>query len=615
MITSYAQNFEDVMLWRALKHINKGCYIDIGVRDPVIDSVSLAFYEKNWRGIHIEPDTHYAKILQNARKDETVLNALISDSEGTIIFYEITQIGLSTCDLEIAIKHKANGYSVKETIVPKITLEQVINNYSQDEVHWLKINTDGMEEKALKCWNNAIKKPWVIVIKTANTPNQVDINLSFDKDLNDKGYDSVYFDGLNRFYVSKMHPELINAFRYGPNILDGFALSISTSYCRNQLYEQENFKSEILKTLSDLEKKKHELQSIYDTTLGRIIKIYNKIKRKKKKLLDKKSHQEYFDIFDGNIIIKFHAKALNDTRGIGRVSRELLKQIQEQNPENNIRKNTDSLKKVFFYSTIHNCPIKLPKPSCILIHDVIPMLFPDIFGNDAVQWNTKYKFIAQQACKIVTISKSSAIDISRMLEIPIEKIEIIHNGITTFPITKKQLFRLPPGDFIVYLGAYDRHKNIEIIFQAMLQPEIRDISLVMIGNNNKAKDLITKYGLKNRVHLFGQLSDGHAGFVISKALALVFPSIYEGFGLPPLEAALLDTPSICSYRPAMTEIMADIALFAAPDKPEEWAKAIFNLRENPNLRTNLALLSKEKAHTYTWKKSADALINVLNKLV
>jgi hypothetical protein len=72
-ITSYAQNFEDVMLWRALGHIENGFYIDVGAQDPIVDSVSLAFYEHGWRGIHVEPTHRYATLLRQHRVEETVL--------------------------------------------------------------------------------------------------------------------------------------------------------------------------------------------------------------------------------------------------------------------------------------------------------------------------------------------------------------------------------------------------------------------------------------------------------------------------------------------------------------------------------------------------------------
>ena len=82
MFISYAQNFEDVMLWRALKHVQNGFYIDVGAQHPVIDSVSKAFYECGWRGIHIEPVPGYAELLRKDRPDETVLQIALADAEG-----------------------------------------------------------------------------------------------------------------------------------------------------------------------------------------------------------------------------------------------------------------------------------------------------------------------------------------------------------------------------------------------------------------------------------------------------------------------------------------------------------------------------------------------------
>ena len=86
-ITSYAQNFEDVILWRALRSIKNGFYIDIGAQDPVIDSVSLAFYEHGWRGVHVEPTQRYANSLRKARPDEVVEQLAIGDSvESSLTF-------------------------------------------------------------------------------------------------------------------------------------------------------------------------------------------------------------------------------------------------------------------------------------------------------------------------------------------------------------------------------------------------------------------------------------------------------------------------------------------------------------------------------------------------
>ena len=86
---SYAQNFEDVVLWRALQDVEGGRYLDIGAQEPELDSVSLAFYRLGWRGIHVEPTPTYATLLRSARPDETVIEAAVTDAPGPITLYEL----------------------------------------------------------------------------------------------------------------------------------------------------------------------------------------------------------------------------------------------------------------------------------------------------------------------------------------------------------------------------------------------------------------------------------------------------------------------------------------------------------------------------------------------
>jgi len=106
---SYSQNREDVMLWRALKHVSKGSYIDIGAWDPVQDSVSKGFYDLGWRGINIEPTTEYAKKLREYRADEIIIEKAVSNINGTTHIYEILDTGLSTLNEEIATQHTTTG--------------------------------------------------------------------------------------------------------------------------------------------------------------------------------------------------------------------------------------------------------------------------------------------------------------------------------------------------------------------------------------------------------------------------------------------------------------------------------------------------------------------------
>ena len=83
---SYAQNFEDLMLYRALGKVERGFYIDIRAQHPEIDSVSKAFFDRGWRGVHVEPVPHYANLLREARPGEQVIEAVVSDRFGHTTF-------------------------------------------------------------------------------------------------------------------------------------------------------------------------------------------------------------------------------------------------------------------------------------------------------------------------------------------------------------------------------------------------------------------------------------------------------------------------------------------------------------------------------------------------
>jgi FkbM family methyltransferase len=226
---SYAQNFEDVMLWRALKHVDHGFYIDIGAQDPVIDSVSLAFYEHGWRGIHVEPTRQYSTKLREARPDEIVEQVAIGNSVGLLKFYEFENTGLSTADPAIALRHQEEGYAAIITEVPIVSMDVLFDRYRDRVVYWLKLDVEGFERSALESWRTSTVRPWVLVIESTKPGTQEQTHSEWEALVLDKNYSFAYFDGLNRFYVHCDHSDLLPFFDMPPNIFDGFVLSGTAS--------------------------------------------------------------------------------------------------------------------------------------------------------------------------------------------------------------------------------------------------------------------------------------------------------------------------------------------------------------------------------------------------
>ncbi len=224
-LTSYAQNFEDVILWRALKQVGAGFYIDVGAQDPIEDSVSLGFYEKGWRGVHVEPTLHYAELLRAARPDEAVIQAAVAAGAGLLHFYEVVETGLSTGDKAQADQHRAAGFTVRETDVPSMPLGALLDRFADRPIHWLKIDVEGFEQQVLESWGDSAVRPWIIVVEAVLPGTQIQSHEPWDKLVTGKGYAPVYFDGLNRYYLSDAHQDLAVHFRSGPNVFDEFVLS------------------------------------------------------------------------------------------------------------------------------------------------------------------------------------------------------------------------------------------------------------------------------------------------------------------------------------------------------------------------------------------------------
>ena len=229
---SYAQNFEDVMLWRALKHIEKGCYVDVGAQHPIIDSVSKAFYERGWRGIHIEPVPAYAQMLRQDRPDETVLEIALSDSEGILELNVIPETGLSTAVAAYAQQHHATrGFDHQCLQVTSTTLNAALAHWAGKEIHWLKIDAEGLEGQILKGWDSTTLRPWIIVIEATIPGSSETDHAAWEPLLDTAGYQFAYFDGLNRFYLAPEHTELAAAFAAPPNVFDDIHLTANSSLC------------------------------------------------------------------------------------------------------------------------------------------------------------------------------------------------------------------------------------------------------------------------------------------------------------------------------------------------------------------------------------------------
>jgi FkbM family methyltransferase len=220
---SYAQNAEDVVLRRALGHVERGHYVDVGANLPWQDSTTAGFYEQGWRGLLVEPVAEFADRLRAERPEDDVEETLIGDGS-PVTFHEIAGTGLSTTIADVAAQHRAEGREVLERTVPTVPLQQLVDArpHLRELTHVLSVDVEGAEAAILASADLRAWRPWVVVVEATRPNTSEPTHEAWEPDLLAAGYRFCLFDGLSRFYVADEHADLAPALSYPGCVLDRF---------------------------------------------------------------------------------------------------------------------------------------------------------------------------------------------------------------------------------------------------------------------------------------------------------------------------------------------------------------------------------------------------------
>lgn len=280
MFISYAENFEDVILWRALKNYGPGFYIDVGACEPIAGSITKAFYENNWRGINIEPIRSSFERMVNDRPRDINLNMAIAETKSKRLMYSVDNgNGLSTLNADYAQRHKRGGWQVNEIETETDTLSSICQQFVSQEIHFLKIDAEGSEGLIIKGADFKRFRPWIILLEIDPA---VTMNPDWENDLLAQEYTYVYFDGLNKFYIANEKFELLrHHFLTGPNQMDHFEL-YSTQLIREDLAKK-NERISIMEAELDIFQ-----QELYESSrhIGWLSKEQNNVLWQKKQAED-----------------------------------------------------------------------------------------------------------------------------------------------------------------------------------------------------------------------------------------------------------------------------------------------------------------------------------------
>ncbi|OOE95376.1 FkbM family methyltransferase [Salinivibrio sp. IB643] len=255
-IVSYSQNLEDVMLWRALKDVKNGFYIDIGANHPTEDSVTKLFYDLGWKGINVEPEEKYYELLKVERLNDINVNVAINSTGEPIEFYISAIRGWSTTNKDSSVDLVKRESLSRNIVVPAMTLDQLCSEYAAARiVHFLKIDVEGAEKDVLEGFSFEVIRPWIIIVEATKPTTQVDVSHQWENILYDNKYEFVYFDGLNKYYVASEREELKEKFLTPPNIFDDYM--VAGEYFAK--IERNRFENELEKCHQELARLKNAL--------------------------------------------------------------------------------------------------------------------------------------------------------------------------------------------------------------------------------------------------------------------------------------------------------------------------------------------------------------------
>ncbi len=258
-----------------------------------------------------------------------------------------------------------------------------------------------------------------------------------------------------------------------------------------------------------------------------------------------------------------------------------------------------------FFSPGYNAPISSPCPFVFTLHDLHHLRVPE---DSSVAKRAYYRYIIRPACEraafVLTVSEFSKQEIVDWAHVCEDKVVKLGNGIG--PPFGPEGARFEPGyPYLLYVGSRKPHKNLPRLLEAFARSGVaKDIRLLLVGWEGPELDgEIERLGLRERVISRRCKSDEELATVYRGALAFLFPSLYEGFGLPPLEAMACGTPVLASKAAAIPEVLGDAGLLVDPLSVEEIAEGIRVLVENDQLRSELRKRGFVRARKFTWDKT------------
>jgi glycosyltransferase involved in cell wall biosynthesis len=274
----------------------------------------------------------------------------------------------------------------------------------------------------------------------------------------------------------------------------------------------------------------------------------------------------------------------------------------------------------------HSLPPIVPPASVTTIHDLGYLHFPAEHPT-ATRWLRRLsnRWSARRATRVVAISGTTRDDLIRYEQVPADRITVVHNGCAPWFRRVTEPARIAAlrgrycldGPYLLFVGTLQPRKNLERLLAAFdrVAADRPELQLALVGaagwQPERLARALARVRARDRVRILGYVDDADLPALLSGSLALAFPSLYEGFGLPALEAMACATPVLASSTSSLPEVVGDAGLLVDPLDVDAIAQGLRRLVDDGALRAELAGRGQARAATFTWQRAAGETLAIV----
>ena len=272
------------------------------------------------------------------------------------------------------------------------------------------------------------------------------------------------------------------------------------------------------------------------------------------------------------------------------------------------------------FSPVPEAPLFCGCRSVVMVHDTIPLRFPAVFPRTLVGYFQYYvKQVVAQAEHVLCNSVATARDVATFYQVPASKVTpvlLAHDSQSFRPCATEV------GNYFLYVGRHNPHKNLNRLIAAFagVCKTDTEVMLWVVGPQDERYTpglmaQVRELGLTGRVQFLDYVKRSHLPIILSNAIALTFPSLWEGFGFPVLEAMACGTPVITSNISSLPEVAGDAALLVDPYNVDELSSAMRRVLQEPALAQQLSQAGLARARAFSWQRTGQQTVSVLKRFL